>query len=129
MLAEVGHVVTLTHVFAQADFDRFAEVSGDDNPIHVDAGFAAGTRFGRPVSHGMLLYGLICGLLSRQFPGMVQLEQRLMFPSPTFAGEVITVRAEVVEVTQANRRARLTTVIAGEDGRVTCDGETVLAWS
>ncbi|MGZ3427312.1 MAG: MaoC/PaaZ C-terminal domain-containing protein, partial [Polyangia bacterium] len=43
----------------QADFDRFARLSGDDNPIHVDAAFAARTRWGKTLAHGMMLYSLV----------------------------------------------------------------------
>ncbi len=128
MMPELGHTVTMVHVFTQADFDRFAALSGDDNPIHVDAEFAARTRFGRPVSHGMLLYGMICGLLSRHFPGSIQVEQSMMFSNPTFAGEAITIQAKVTELMPQEQQARLATVITGEDGRITCDGETMLQW-
>nr|HMN66206.1 MaoC/PaaZ C-terminal domain-containing protein [Burkholderiaceae bacterium] len=47
-------------VVTQRDFDRFAALSRDDNPIHCDPGFARGTHFGATVAHGMFLYGLIC---------------------------------------------------------------------
>ncbi len=69
MASEVGHVETLQHRFSQDDFDRFAALTGDDNPIHVDPEFSARTRFGKIVAHGMLLYGMICRVLSTQFPG------------------------------------------------------------
>ena len=54
--------VVLERTFVQADFDAFAELSGDDNPIHVDHEFAANSRFGRTVSHGVLLYTVLRGL-------------------------------------------------------------------
>ena len=56
----------MTRVLTQGDFDRFAALSRDDNPIHCDPVFARGTHFGATVAHGMFLYGLICGALSRQ---------------------------------------------------------------
>ena len=46
-------------VFTQRQFDEYARLSGDDNPIHVDAAFAAGTRFGRTVAHGMFLFSVL----------------------------------------------------------------------
>lgn len=123
-----GQRVTVTRTFSQADFDGFAGLSGDDNPIHVDPEFAAQTRFGRTVAHGMFLYGAICGVLQQHFPGAKQLEQQLMFPAPTFAGEPMTIRVEVVEEMSDNR-ARLQTTIENSQGELTCDGETVLSWS
>lgn len=127
-LPEVGHVVTTTRTFDQDDFDRFALLSGDDNPIHVDVAFSARTRFGRTAAHGMLLYGVICGLLSDAFPGASQLEQRLIFPAPTYTGAELNLRAEVVAVRPDDRQAHLLTRITDVEGRVLCDGQTVLSW-
>ena len=75
-----------SYIFTQSEFDRFAALSGDDNPIHVDPEFAAGSRFGRTVAHGMLLYSRLSGVLGRAFPGWRQKEVELMFPAPTFTG-------------------------------------------
>src|SRR5210317_380667 len=61
--------VVLDKVLTQADFDAFAELSGDDNPIHVDPAFCAKTRFGRTVSHGMLLSTVLRGLIDQLVPG------------------------------------------------------------
>ncbi len=54
--------------FSQEDFHRFARLSGDHNPIHVDPDYAAGTRFGATVSHGMLLFSAVRGLIHDFFP-------------------------------------------------------------
>lgn len=74
----------------QADFDLFAKVSGDDNPIHVDPVFSGRTRFGRTVSHGMLLYSWAWALLKALYPAHEPENAQLMFPSPCYAGEEIT---------------------------------------
>jgi acyl dehydratase len=71
----------------QDEFDRFARVSGDDNPIHVDPEFSARTAFGRTVSHGMLIYTKLWGMVRAAQPGAVALRQTMMFPNPAFAGE------------------------------------------
>jgi len=82
----------------QADFDLFAAVSGDDNAIHVDPDFCAATSFGRTVSHGMLLYTKLWGLLKRHNPAIVQISQTLMFPNPAFADEAL--QLSIVETSQ-----------------------------
>lgn len=74
---------------SQDEFDAFARISGDDNPIHVDAEFSARTRFGRTVSHGMLIYAKLWALLGRCRPGQRHGFQSLMFPNPTYAGEPV----------------------------------------
>tara|TARA_R110002020_G_scaffold56074_5_gene155285 strand:- start:3250 stop:3636 length:387 start_codon:yes stop_codon:yes gene_type:complete len=76
----------------QAEFDRFAALSGDDNPIHVDPDFSARTRFGRTVSHGMLIYSRVWALLRKRWPAARHAGQTLMFPNPAFAGEPLTIR-------------------------------------
>ncbi|EAR50097.1 hypothetical protein OG2516_06489 [Oceanicola granulosus HTCC2516] len=75
---------------AQAEFDAFARLSGDDNPIHTDPAYAARTPFGRTVSHGMLIYARLWGLLHSARPGTAERRQALMFPAPCFADEPVT---------------------------------------
>ncbi|MBY6068524.1 hydratase [Leisingera aquaemixtae] len=76
----------------QTEFDAFADVSGDDNAIHVDPGFCASTAFGRTVSHGMLIYSKLWGMLKRHNGAIAQVSQSLMFPNPAFAGEELSLR-------------------------------------
>lgn len=81
---------TFTWIPRQADFDAFARLSGDDNPIHVDPDFSARTRFGRTVSHGMLLYTRVFAHLQTLYPGRPQQMQTLMFPNPAYPDEELT---------------------------------------
>ncbi len=79
---------TTQRVLLQGDFDRFARLSHDDNPIHCDPVFAAKSHFGATVAHGMMLYSCICKALTEHVgPGVVQLEQTLMFPTATYVGD------------------------------------------
>ncbi|MCB1362083.1 MAG: MaoC family dehydratase [Rhodobacteraceae bacterium] len=78
----------------QADFDTFARLSGDDNPIHVDPEFSARTRFGRTVSHGMLLYSRLWAMLRAAYPAQQAQVTEMMFPNPAFAGEPLRLTLE-----------------------------------
>lgn len=91
--ATVGLRAAYRRVLLQADFDRFAKLTGDDNPIHCDPAFAVRSHFGATVAHGMMLYSCICKGLAELVPGpgAVQLEQSLMFPNATFVKDLITV--------------------------------------
>ena len=120
----IGQTCTTTRTFTQEDFNRFAALSGDDNPIHVDPEFSARTKFGRTVAHGMLLYGTICGAVSAHFPGAQQLEQDLRFPSPTYTDEEITIQLTVKDISADV--VRLEATIARSSGQVTCEGTTVI---
>ena len=120
-----GKSVTVRRTFSQADFERFATLSGDDNPIHVDPEFSAKTRFGRTVCHGMLLYSTICQVVGEKLPGpgAVQLKQSLLFPTPTFTDEEMTICLEVIEVRPDDGVATLETTISHPDGRIACQGQ------
>jgi acyl dehydratase len=94
-----GSQSSLVRVFTQNDFDRFAALSGDDNPIHVDPHFCTRTRFGRTVAHGMLLYSVMSGLVHRSLEGAVQpIDQELIFRAPTFTGEEVRFEVEIIGV-------------------------------
>jgi acyl dehydratase len=123
-MVDLGTRIREEKIFTQAEFDAFARLSGDDNPIHVDPDFSARTRFGRTVAHGMLLYSVVCGAISRHFPGAVQLSQELKFPAPTYAGEPMTILLQPAE--SDGNQVRLLTEMRNPEGTVTLTGETVI---
>jgi acyl dehydratase len=112
---------SLRRAFTQDDFDRFAQLSGDDNPIHVDPAFSAATKFGRTVAHGVLLITVMTGLVEKLRPGMSIGGQDVRFPAPTFAGEEMEFRAWAEDEDIAFSVTRLA------DHVVTCDGSFSLA--
>ena len=124
----LGQVIIAKRTFTQENFNLFAELSHDDNPIHVDPEFAATTRFSKTVSHGMMLYGMLCGVLSANFPNARQLEQELIFPKPTYAGDEMTIRLEVTELDTDSKQARLTTTITRPEGEHSCEGQMLIQW-
>lgn len=128
MSLNLGDAFNVKVAFTQQDFDRFAALSGDDNPIHIDPAFSARSRFGKTVAHGMLLYSKACQVLGTLFPGpgTLQLEQELMFPAPTYVGEEITIHIEVVGLQPRAGRAELITQVQRQDGSLGLDGRTVV---
>lgn len=101
-----GFQVAISRTFSGKNVRQFAEVSGDTNPLHLDATYAATTIFKRPVVHGMLVGSLFSQLLGTQFPGLgsIYLQQNLRFLKPVFVGE--TVKAVVTRYsfnTEKNR--------------------------
>jgi acyl dehydratase len=119
----MGRVFETRRTFTQDDFDRFAELSGDDNPIHVDAEFAATTRFGRTLCHGMLLFSAAAAAMRHHLPGSILLDQTLKFPGPTFAGDECTIRIEVLSLSPDRKRASLSTIISKNDGTTCLEGQ------
>lgn len=122
MNLKLGTIIQEERTFTQAEFDAFAKLSGDDNPIHVDPEFSARTRFGRTVAHGMFLYSVICGVISRHFSNAVQRSQSFIFPAPTFANEPMIISVKMVA--RSGNEAQLLTEIKTQEGTVTLTGET-----
>lgn len=110
---QVGQKIAMKRVFLQKDYDRFAALSQDDNPTHVDPEFCKTMRFGKTLAHGMQLYSNICRMLSTLMPGpgMVQKSIDLMFPGPTFTGDEITFELELLELKQDQARFRTTVYV------------------
>ncbi|MDC8757182.1 MaoC/PaaZ C-terminal domain-containing protein [Janthinobacterium fluminis] len=113
-------------VLKQSDFDRFAILSGDDNPIHCDPEFAGRSHFGATVAHGMFLYGLIYRALADAVPGkgMLQVEQELMFPHPSFAADEVDVQVAPLPAAADGSHCFSTVVCKWVDGAriVTAEG-------
>ncbi len=124
---KTGDVFIEKHTFSQQDFDDFARLSGDDNPIHVDPDYAAKTPFRSTVAHGMLLYSVLCSALLKNIPGAIQLEHQMMFPTGTTAGETVSCRFEVLEFDNAANKARLKIQILRQNGELGLDGETLIS--
>ena len=112
----------------QDDFDRFARISGDDNPIHLCDTYAAGSRFGERIAHGLYTASLISAVLGTRLPGpgAVYRSQTLNFHAPVRIGEVVSVTVEVVELMPQGRKVRLACE-ATVDGRVVLDGEALVS--
>jgi acyl dehydratase len=124
----LGRAVLFTRVVTQDDFDRFARLSGDDNPIHVDREFSARTRWGRTLCHGMLLYALVAHVVTtRLVAGSVELEQDLVFPGPIYAGDEVTVRAEIVRIDRALGHVEVRTRISRAADEIGCEGRTLVS--
>ena len=122
MSAERAHTVTVD------DVRRYAEVTGDFNPLHVDAEAAAKSRFGGLIAHGMLSAGYVSAVLGMELPGAggIYVAQTLKFTRPVKPGDTITARVEVAEVIAARRRVRLSTTCRNQHGEAVLEGEATI---
>ena len=89
----IGDDASFERTFTEADVVAFANLSGDHNPLHMDAGYAASTRFGQRVVHGMLVASLCSTLVGMHLPGKrcLYLKQEITFHKPVFIGDILTV--------------------------------------
>lgn len=127
-MIKIGDSASLTKTFSESDVRIFAEISGDHNPIHVDADFAATTPFERQLVHGMLTAGMISAVLGMQLPGpgCIYLKQELNFRAPVFFGDTITAKVTVTKVREDKPIITLETVCTNQDGNDVIDGEALL---
>jgi 3-hydroxybutyryl-CoA dehydratase len=124
----VGMRETLLKTVMDTDVVGFARISGDDNPIHLCDTYAAGSRFGERIAHGLYTASLISAVLGTRLPGpgAVYRSQTLNFHAPVRIGEVVTVTVEVVELMPQGRKVRLACE-ASVDGRVVLEGEALVS--
>jgi 3-hydroxybutyryl-CoA dehydratase len=123
-----GVVSEWSRSVSEADVAQFAAVSGDFNPVHMDAEAAAASPFGGRIAHGMLVASFISAAIANGVPGhgAVYLSQSLGFKLPVRIGDTVTVRIEVLEVKARTRRVRLATVCRNQDNAVVLEGEAMV---
>jgi 3-hydroxybutyryl-CoA dehydratase len=117
------HAKTVT----EADVVLFAGITGDFNPVHVDAEAAAQSVFGGRIAHGMLSAGLVSAAIAMKLPGAgsIYVAQTLRFTKPVRIGDTVTARVEVAELLP-KRRVRLLTVCRNQQGETVLDGEATV---
>ena len=123
-----GDTASRTTTITDEMIRSFAELTGDSNPVHLDDAYAAGTRFGRRIAHGMIAAGLISAALANDLPGpgTVYLSQTLQFKAPVFPGDTITTTVAVKTVRPDKPIVTLGTVCTNQDQKVVLEGEAVV---
>jgi len=123
---KVGDSYSFNKTVEGADVDKFAEVSTDHNPVHLDEEYAKTTMFKKRIAHGMLGVSYISSILGTKFPGegTIYLGQTVKFLAPVFLGDTLEVKAEIVDLKEGrNDRAVLRTTCTNQDGKMVIDGE------
>ena len=107
---------------------KFAEVSGDYNPIHLDEEFAKTTRFGKRIAHGMLSGAFISAVLGYEFKErkIVYLSQTMKFTAPVFIDDTVTVTATVTNMCLDKGIVVLETVCTNQNGETLVKGEATV---
>jgi 3-hydroxybutyryl-CoA dehydratase len=129
-LPPIGTQATLTRTITEDDIRLFAHVSGDYNPIHLDAAYAEKTFFGKRIAHGFLIGSLISAVLGNNLPGpgTIYLGQTLKFLGPIHIGDTITVTVEVVAIREHKRILTLQTSCSNQHGTVVLSGEAIVKY-
>jgi 3-oxoacyl-[acyl-carrier protein] reductase len=120
----IGDKETLTHTITQADMDKFVELTGDDNKLHVDSEFASKTQFKKQVVHGMLGASFISTIIGTKIPGdgALWFSQTLEFLLPVRLGDKLTIYAEVVKKNDKEQIIELKTDIYNQNRQAVTKG-------
>jgi 3-hydroxybutyryl-CoA dehydratase len=120
----LGTSARFTKTVTETDIAFFAAISGDFNPIHVDAEFAKGSRFGARVAHGPLTLALAAGVLGMHLPGVgtIAVTNHIDYRRPVYIGDTITTVGEIAERDEERRRVRVALTWTNQDGDVVAEG-------
>ena len=120
-----GQRARRTKTVTSRDVELYAEITGDRNPLHFDAGFAARTRFGRLVAQGGITAGMLNALVAMDLPGpgTVFMSQALRYLAPTYLGDTLTAEVEVLSVKPDKPVCQLRATITNQDGTVVLEAE------
>ena len=123
----VGQSAEMVHTVTDDDIRGFAEVSGDNNPVHRDEAFAASTPFKTRIAHGMLSGSYISAVLGTRLPGpgAIYLSQSMNFKRPVRIGDQVTCRATVTAIDPESAKVTLATVCEVA-GKAVVEGEAVV---
>lgn len=123
----VGMESSLSNTVSERDINAFADISGDRNPVHLDADYAAKTMFKERIAHGMLSAAYISAVFGMQMPGpgAIYMSQTLNFKAPVKIGDTVVTTVKVVEIVPEKKRARFECVCA-VGGKPVVVGEAML---
>ena len=124
-----GDRASLSRTVTVNDIEDFGRITGDFNPAHFDEEYARDTVFGGRIAHGMLSAGFISAVIAMRLigPGAIYREQSLRFLAPVKPGDTVTAVAEIVEIGEKRKSARVRTWCENQDGTVVVEGEALIS--
>ena len=124
----VGQTAELTHQYSENDVNLFADISGDHNPIHLDAEYAKDSIFGKKIVFGFLSGSLISAVLGNVLPGegSIYMNQTLSFLRPVFIGDTITAKVVITEINEEKKRISLDTMCTNQNGKTVIEGSALM---
>ncbi|MDQ3799013.1 MAG: MaoC family dehydratase [Acidobacteriota bacterium] len=128
MQLKIGDKFSTSKQITDAVVRAFAEFSGDYNPIHLDDEFAAGTRFGKRIAHGMISGALISAVLGYELKDrkIVYLSQTLKFIAPVYIDDTVTATATVTNIREDKPVVTIETICTNQNGETVVKGEAVI---
>jgi 3-hydroxybutyryl-CoA dehydratase len=125
---KLGDTISTSRLVTDELIRKFAEVSGDFNPIHLDEEVARKTPFGRRIAHGMLSGAFISALFATEFEKrkVIYLSQSLRFVAPVFIGDTVTATGTITNIRDDKPIVTIETVCMNQNGATVVTGEAVV---
>ncbi|MCK0069098.1 MaoC family dehydratase [Kordiimonas laminariae] len=111
---------SMSYLVTEEMVNMFAVVSGDHNPVHVNADYAAGTQFKERIAHGALSSSFISAVLGTKLPGpgAIYMSQSVKFLAPVKFGDTVKAEVSVLECVEGKNRVRFETACFVKDKKV-----------
>jgi 3-hydroxybutyryl-CoA dehydratase len=124
----IGDAASFRKTISESDVYLFAGITGDLNPVHVDAEFAKTAPFGARVAHGPLTFSLCAGLLGTELPGVgtIAVTNEVAYEAPVYIGDTIAVRVEVAALDAERNRATMAVTWHNQDDQQVASGTMVV---
>jgi len=125
---KIGDEASLTKTITEDNIMDYADLTGDRNPVHVDAKQAAQSMFGERIAHGMLVAGLFSTVMGTKLPGpnSIYLGQDLKFTAPVKIGDTVKATVAVLEKRDDKRLIKLQTIATNQHGEIVIDGTALI---
>lgn len=126
---KIGSQFTHLFKFNQEDVAAFAHVTGDNNPLHLDADYAATTAFKRPIIHGMLGASVFTKVLGTEYPGYgsIYVSQTLSFLRPMFVDTDYEAVFTITSINPEKNMAEISTeILDAQTRKVTTRGAATM---
>ena len=128
MQLTIGSQASFSKKITEQDVVTFAELSGDNNPMHLDENYAKGTRFGKRIAHGAFSFAIISTVLGTRLPGpgTIYMSQTIKFLKPVYFDDTITGTAEITAIRADKGIITLKTSCTNQHGESVAEGEAVV---
>ncbi|WP_017378605.1 MaoC family dehydratase [Paenisporosarcina sp. TG-14] len=125
---KIGDKASLSKTISESDIYQFAGITGDFNPLHVDAEYAKKSIFSERIAHGILTAGFISSVLAMKLPGSdtIYLSQNLIFRAPVRIGDTVIAEVEIIEKRDEKKIIRLRTQVRNQRDEIVIDGEAIV---
>ncbi|WP_026895590.1 MaoC family dehydratase [Clostridiisalibacter paucivorans] len=127
-ILQIGFKDSFTKIIDEDAVQKFSELTGDVNPIHMNEDYAKTTRYKRRIAHGVISAGIISALIGNKMPGVgaIYVSQELKFKAPVFIDDILTANGEVVERWEDKNRIKIKTDVINQDGKVVTEGYAIV---